>query len=115
MATAPPQPPIARSPVTLLGLLDRAAANHRAAALLLTIVTLLAILPGFFGLPPIDRDEALFAQISKQMIESGNYVDIHFQEQDFYKKPAGINWLQAAVVKSAVALGMPAAMTSIWV
>ncbi len=115
MATAPPQPPIARSPVTLLGLLDRAAASHRAAALLLTIVTLLAILPGFFGLPPIDRDEALFAQISKQMIESGNYVDIHYQEQDFYKKPAGINWLQAGVVKTAVALGMPSAMTSIWV
>ena len=99
----------------LLGLLDRAAASHRAAVLLLTIVTLLAILPGFVGIPPIDRDEALFAQISKQMIESGNYVDIHYQEQDFYKKPAGINWLQAAVVKSAVTLGMPSAMTSIWV
>jgi 4-amino-4-deoxy-L-arabinose transferase-like glycosyltransferase len=49
------------------------------------------------------------------MIESGDYVDIHYQEQDFYKKPAGINWLQAAVVKSAVALGLPSAMTSIWV
>ena len=49
------------------------------------------------------------------MIESGNYVDIHYQEQDFYKKPAGINWLQAGVVKTAVALGMPSAMTSIWV
>ena len=113
MATALPQPPIAGSPIRLRGLLDRAAASHRAAVLLLTIVTLLAILPGFFGIPPIDRDEALFAQISKQMIESGNYVDIHFQDQDFYKKPAGINWLQAAVVKSAVALGMSSAMTSI--
>ena len=99
----------------LLGLLDRAAASHRAAVLLLTIVTLLAILPGFFGIPPIDRDEALFAQISKQMIETGDYVDIRFQDQDFYKKPAGINWLQAAVVKTAVALGMPSAMNSIWV
>ena len=76
----------------LLGLLDRAASSHRAAVLLLTIVTLLAILPGFFGIPPIDRDEALFAQISKQMIETGDYVDIRFQDQDFYKKPAGINW-----------------------
>ena len=46
MATALPQPPIARSPMRLLGLLDRAAASHRAAVLLLTIVTLLAILPG---------------------------------------------------------------------
>ena len=115
MASAVPQSPIARSPMRLLGLLDRAASSHRAAVLLLTIVTLLAILPGFFGIPPIDRDEALFAQISKQMIETGDYVDIRFQDQDFYKKPAGINWLQAAVVKSAVALGMPSAMNSIWV
>ena len=114
MATALPQPPVARPPVRLLGLLDRAAASHRVAVLLLTIVTLLAILPGFFGIPPIDRDEALFAQISKQMVETGDYVDIRFQDQDFYKKPAGINWLQAAVVKSAVALGMPSAMNSIW-
>jgi 4-amino-4-deoxy-L-arabinose transferase-like glycosyltransferase len=114
MATALPQSPIARSPMRLLGLLDRAAASHRVAILLLTIVTLLAILPGFFGIPPIDRDEALFAQISKQMVETGDYVDIRFQDQDFYKKPAGINWLQAAVVKSAVALGMPSAMNSIW-
>src|SRR3954470_2519416 len=115
MATALPQPPIARSPMLLLGLLDRAAASHRAAVLLLTIVTLLAVLPGFFGIPPIDRDEALFAQISKQMIESGNYVDIHYQEQDFYKKPAGINWLQAGVVQTAMALGLPGAINSIWV
>src|SRR5689334_777433 len=113
MATAEPQP--ARSSFRLLGLIDQAAASHRAAVLLLVVVTLLAVLPGFFALPPIDRDEALFAQISKQMIETGNYVDIRFQEQDFYKKPAGINWLQAGVVKAAVALGMPTAMNSIWV
>jgi len=75
MATALPQPPIARSPVRLLGLLDRAAASHRVAVLLLTIVTLLAILPGFFAIPPIDRDEALFAQISKQMVETGDYEE----------------------------------------
>ena len=31
-----------------------------------------------------------------------------------YKKPVGIYWLQAAVVKTADALGMPAAHTTIW-
>jgi 4-amino-4-deoxy-L-arabinose transferase-like glycosyltransferase len=113
MATAAPQP--ARSSVRFFGLLDQAAASHRAAVLLLIVVTLLAVLPGFFGIPPIDRDEALFAQISKQMIETGDYVDIRFQDQDFYKKPAGINWLQAAAVKASVALGMPSSMNSIWV
>src|SRR5262249_35582323 len=117
MATAEPQPAgsSSRTLGRFFGLIDQAAASHRAAVLLLVIVTLLAVLPGFFAIPPIDRDEALFAQISKQMIETGNYVDIRFQEQDFYKKPAGINWLQAGVVKASVALGMPPAMNSIWV
>jgi 4-amino-4-deoxy-L-arabinose transferase-like glycosyltransferase len=95
--------------------MDYAASSHRAAILVLTIATLLAVLPGFFGIPPVDRDEALFAQISKQMVETGDYVDIRFQDQDFYKKPAGINWLQAAAVEASVALGMPPSMNSIWV
>jgi len=114
MATAEPQP-AGQLPMRLLGLMDLAASSHRTAILVLTIVTLLAVLPGFFGIPPVDRDEALFAQISKQMVETGDYVDIRFQDQDFYKKPAGINWLQAVAVQASVALGMPASMNSIWV
>ena len=31
------------------------------------------------------------------MIESGDYVDIRFQDEVRYKKPVGIYWLQAAV------------------
>ena len=99
----------------LVALMDLAASSHRTAILVLTIATLLAVLPGFFGIPPVDRDEALFAQISKQMVETSDYVDIRFQDQDFYKKPAGINWLQAGAVQVAVALGMPPSMNSIWV
>lgn len=63
---------------------------------------LMLFLPGFIGLPPSDRDESRFAQASKQMIESGDYVDIRFQDEARYKKPVGIYWLQAA---SASALG----------
>ena len=35
------------------------------------------------------------------MIESGDYVDIRFQDENRYKKPVGIYWLQAAAVKVA--------------
>ena len=59
-----------------------------------------AFLPGFFQIPPVDRDEARFAQATKQMIETGEYVDIRFQDEVRYKKPVGIYWMQAAVVKS---------------
>src|SRR5262249_11046680 len=45
------------------------------------------------------RDEARFAQSTKQMLETGNFVDIRFQEGTRYKKPIGIYWLQAALIK----------------
>ena len=78
-----------------------AAAGHRLgwqAHLALVLLALVAFLPGFFHLPPIDRDEVRFAQSTRQMLESGNYVDIRFQNETRYKKPIGIYWLQAASV-----------------
>ena len=98
----------------LAALLDFAEISHRRAAALLVLVSLLAFLPGFFQVPPVDRDEAYFAQASKQMVETGNYVDIHYQDAVRYRKPVGIYWLQAAVVDGALALGLPAARTAIW-
>ena len=65
------------------------------------LVALLAFLPGFFQIPPVDRDEAYFAQATKQMIETGDYVDIRYQDEVRYRKPVGIYWLQAAVVNTA--------------
>src|SRR5215472_6181209 len=88
--------------------------SHGRAVAMLVLVSLLAFLPGFFQIPPVDRDEARFAQATKQMIESGDYVDIRFQDENRYKKPVGIYWLQAAVVKSADALGISDAHTTIW-
>ena len=96
------------------GLFDYAAVSHRRAAVLLVLVALLAFLPGFFQIPPVDRDEAYFAQATKQMIETGDYVDIRYQDDVRYRKPVGIYWLQAAVVNTASALGLPNADTTIW-
>ena len=79
-----------------------------------TLCGLLLFLPGFFNIPPIDRDEARFAQATKQMVETGDFVDIRFQDEVRYKKPVGIYWLQAAVVETASALGLPRAQLRIW-
>jgi 4-amino-4-deoxy-L-arabinose transferase-like glycosyltransferase len=98
----------------LRALADFASASHGRAALWLVVVCLLSFLPGFFTLPPVDRDEARFAQATKQMIESGDYVDIRFQDETRYKKPVGIYWLQAGFVKLGEAVGVPRAHTRIW-
>ena len=94
--------------------LDYAGASHRRACGLLIVFSLIAFLPGFFQIPPVDRDEARFAQATKQMLESGQYVDIRFQDEVRYKKPVGIYWLQAAAVKAGEAVGIPQARTTIW-
>ena len=102
------------SAYSLKTVVDFAVGSHARAVAVLLVVALLAFLPGFFSIPPIDRDEARFAQATKQMVESGDYVDIRFQDEVRYKKPVGIYWLQAAVVKTASALGFPRALTTIW-
>jgi 4-amino-4-deoxy-L-arabinose transferase-like glycosyltransferase len=99
----------------LTAIVDAAVSSHTRAVAVLVLAALLAFLPGFFQIPPTDRDEARFAQATKQMLETGEYVDIRFQDEVRYKKPVGIYWLQAAVVKTATALGMPNAQRTIWV
>ncbi|MFS8181815.1 ArnT family glycosyltransferase [Pseudovibrio denitrificans] len=69
------------------------------APFVLLVVCLCLYLPGLTSVPPLDRDEPRFAQASKQMMETGNYVSIHFQELARNKKPIGIYWAQVGVVK----------------
>ena len=66
--------------------------------LLLTLLCALLYLPGIADLPPFDRDEARFAQASKQMLDSGDWLVPHFQDEPRSKKPAGIYWLQSGSV-----------------
>lgn len=75
----------------------------------LTLFCLFLYVPGLTVIPPLDRDEARFAQATKQMLESGDLIDIRFQEEPRHKKPAGIHWLQAALV---AIVGEP--RTTIW-
>ncbi|MGN6463024.1 MAG: ArnT family glycosyltransferase [Pseudolabrys sp.] len=108
-----PKPALWRSR-GLAAVLDYAQASHARAVAVLLALTLLAFLPGFFQIPPIDRDEARFAQASKQMVEQGDYIDIRFQNEVRYKKPIGIYWLQAAIVKTATRIGGHEVLPTIW-
>src|SRR3954451_18360039 len=98
----------------LAGVIDFVAASHVRAVAFLMLCAALLFLPGFFGIPPIDRDEARFAQATKQMVESGDFVDIRFQDDVRYKKPVGVYWLQSAAVATASAFGLPRPQARIW-
>lgn len=84
------------SPDRSLGALPEAL--QRRPRLALVLLCLLLWLPGFFTLPATDRDESRFAQATRQMVNSGDYVRIRVGEEERNKKPAGIHWAQAAAV-----------------
>src|ERR671938_1708358 len=65
---------------------------------LLCLLCLVLYMPGLAAIPPLDRDEARFAQATRQMLETGDFIRIRFQEEARHKKPIGIHWLQAAFV-----------------
>jgi 4-amino-4-deoxy-L-arabinose transferase-like glycosyltransferase len=77
--------------------LDRYIAGWRG-PVMAAFIALVAGLPGLLLLPPIDRDEARYAQATSQMLESGDFVDIRFQDEPRWKKPVGIYWMQAVAV-----------------
>lgn len=81
----------------------------------LILFALLAWLPGFFNTPPLDRDEARFAQASKQMVESGNFIEIRLGDEARDQKPVGIYWLQAATSAGLTqAFGLSPERNAIW-
>jgi 4-amino-4-deoxy-L-arabinose transferase-like glycosyltransferase len=98
----------------LVRVIDFVTASQLRATVFLLLCGLLLFLPGFFNIPPVDRDEARFAQATKQMVETGDFVDIRFQDDVRYKKPVGIYWLQSAAVETASVLGLTGAPLRIW-
>ncbi len=55
-------------------------------------------LPGLWSLPPIDRDESRFAQASRQMFESRDFVVPRVQDRPRLNKPPLIYWSQCAAL-----------------
>jgi 4-amino-4-deoxy-L-arabinose transferase-like glycosyltransferase len=87
--------------------------SHARLCAVLVLLSLACFLPGFTTLQPMDRDEPRYAQASKQMLETGDFVDVRFQDEARYKKPVGIYWMQSATVALGDALGVPEARTTI--
>ncbi len=77
---------------------DRVARLRIVAAVCVATVAVLAFTPGFTTIPPVDRDESRYSQATRQMVNTGDYIDIRFQNEPRYKKPIGIYWLQSIAV-----------------
>jgi 4-amino-4-deoxy-L-arabinose transferase-like glycosyltransferase len=63
---------------------------------LLFLAVLLLALPQSLLLPLFDRDEPRFAEASREMLQSGNFIVPTFNHAPRYAKPPLIYWCQAA-------------------
>ena len=70
---------------------------------LLALLALLLFVPGRDKLPPVDRDESRYMEATAQMLQSGDFIDVRFQDQPRYLQPAGIYWLESAAVAAVSA------------
>lgn len=81
------------------------------APLAIVVLACLSFGIGLADLPLQDRDEARYMQSSRQMAETGDWVDIRFQDQPRHVKPVGAYWMQAAVLS----LTGTAGTTEVWI
>lgn len=103
-----------RLPDRIVELFDLGCGSHRRACLFLVLLCLVALLPGFFSIPPVDRDGARFALISRHMVETGDLTETRLGWEAKRTRALGLHWFQAAVVKAADLVGVPHAHTRIW-
>lgn len=68
------------------------------AGLGLVLLCMAVYVPGLWSIPPVDRDEARFAQASRQMWESGDFVVPRVQDRPRLNKPPLVYWLQCASI-----------------
>lgn len=68
------------------------------AGLALLVLCAAVYVPGLWDIPPVDRDEARFAQASRQMWESGDWVVPRIQDRPRLNKPPLVYWLQCGAV-----------------
>ncbi len=63
--------------------------------ILLLILGLILFLPFLGSVPLFDWDEINFAESAREMIETGNYLQVQINYQPFIEKPPFFIWLQA--------------------
>lgn len=67
--------------------------------LLISLTVFLFFLPFSGHIPLFDWDEANFAEISREMIERGNFIQITVNYEPFHEKPPLYFWIQALSMK----------------
>ncbi len=63
--------------------------------LVLTIIAALVFLYGLGARPLEDWDEAIYAQVAKEMVQGGDWLTLHWEFQNWFEKPPLLMWTTA--------------------
>lgn len=67
--------------------------------LLIVLLSAICFFPAGSAVPLFDWDEINFAESAREMLVSGNYLDVQINYQPFYEKPPLFFWAQAACMQ----------------
>jgi 4-amino-4-deoxy-L-arabinose transferase-like glycosyltransferase len=80
--------------------LRRHGANTNLTCLLvLLVIAAVAFLSDLGGRPLEDWDEAIYAQVSKEILESGDWLTLHWGWQNWFEKPPLLMWTTALLYR----------------
>lgn len=93
------------------GMVDAITASRLRSFIAILIVAVIAFLPGFKTIAPLDRDEPQFAIETKSMVETGDFGAGFPANFLTHLRPSAVNWLQLA----SVSLFGDRAASPIWI
>lgn len=83
----------------------------------LVMVVCAALFSQLASIPLFDEDEGAYAEVSREMVESGNWVVPTLEGKPFFHKPPMIYWTQALCIQlfgvNEFALRLPSALASL--
>jgi len=63
-------------------------------ALAVSLTAMLAYLPALGSVPLLDWDELIYGEAAREMVESGNFLQVYVNYKPFWEKPPLFFWLQ---------------------
>lgn len=63
-------------------------------ALAISLTAMLAYLPALGSVPLLDWDELIYGEAAREMVESGNFLQVYVNYKPFWEKPPLFFWLQ---------------------
>jgi 4-amino-4-deoxy-L-arabinose transferase-like glycosyltransferase len=91
--------------------------DSKPVVLLLAAIVLFSLFAGLGSVPLFDEDEGAYSEVTREMLQSGDFVTPRLNGETFFHKPPMIYWAQAASVRllglNEFALRLPSALASL--